>query len=99
MVLFESNVGLPGETTRIRLQGMHEALNLSADLLVSGLPPISQDCGAALPWLAGTITQSAGIRVLMPFTVVLALLQFAVWWPLASLIRGPAPVVSSQQAG
>lgn len=42
MVLFESNVGLPGETTRIRLQGMHEALNLSADLLVFGLPPISQ---------------------------------------------------------
>ena len=55
--------------------------------------------GAALPWLAGTITQSAGIRVLMPFTVVLALLQFAVWWPLASQIRGPAAEVSSQQAG
>jgi len=55
--------------------------------------------GAALPWLAGAITQSGGIRLLMPFTVALALLQFAVWWPLATRIRGPATEFSSQQAG
>jgi hypothetical protein len=29
--------------------------------------------GSALPWLAGTIAQSAGMRVLLPFTIVLAL--------------------------
>ena len=45
--------------------------------------------GAALPWLAGTIAQDAGIWTLLPFTVTLALLQFAVWRPLARRIRTP----------
>ena len=39
--------------------------------------------GSALPWLAGTIAQSAGMRVLLPFTIVLGLAQFAVWRPIA----------------
>jgi fucose permease len=43
--------------------------------------------GSALPWLAGTLAQSAGMRVLLPFVVVLALAQFAVWRPLASRLR------------
>jgi fucose permease len=43
--------------------------------------------GAALPWLAGTITQNAGMRMLLPFTLALALLQFAVWRPIAERIR------------
>jgi fucose permease len=43
--------------------------------------------GSALPWLAGTITQSAGMRMLLPFTLALALLQFAVWKPIAERIR------------
>jgi fucose permease len=43
--------------------------------------------GAALPWLAGVITQSAGIRMLLPFALTLAVLLFAVWWPLARRIR------------
>jgi fucose permease len=57
--------------------------------------------GAALPWLAGVIAQNAGIRMLLPFTLALAAIQFAVWWPLASHIRqtGPAHELSSQQAG
>jgi fucose permease len=43
--------------------------------------------GAALPWLAGAITQSAGIRMLLPFAMTLAVLQFAMWRPLANRIR------------
>lgn len=31
----------------------------------------------------------AGIGLLLPFTVTLSVLQFAVWWPLASRIRAP----------
>jgi fucose permease len=45
--------------------------------------------GAALPWLAGAIAQNTGIWTLLPFTVTLALLQFAVWRPLADRIRAP----------
>jgi fucose permease len=44
--------------------------------------------GAALPWLAGVITQSGGIWTLMPFALTLAVLLFAVWWPIARRIRG-----------
>jgi fucose permease len=46
--------------------------------------------GSALPWLAGAITQSAGMRLLLPFVLALALLQFAVWRPIAKRIR-PLP--------
>jgi fucose permease len=45
--------------------------------------------GAALPWLAGTIAQGAGIWTLLPFTLTLAVLQLAVWWPIAGRIRTP----------
>jgi fucose permease len=45
--------------------------------------------GAALPWLAGTIAQGAGIWTLLPFTLTLAVLQLAVWWPIADRIRTP----------
>jgi hypothetical protein len=31
--------------------------------------------GSALPWLAGTLSQAAGMRVLLPFAVVLGVLQ------------------------
>jgi hypothetical protein len=34
MVLFETDVGVFGETSRIGFKGMQEALNLSADLLI-----------------------------------------------------------------
>jgi fucose permease len=39
--------------------------------------------GAALPWLAGTITQNAGMRVLLPFAIALAIAQFVIWRPIA----------------
>ncbi len=39
--------------------------------------------GSALPWLAGTIAQNAGMWVLLPFAVALAVAQFALWRPIA----------------
>jgi fucose permease len=35
--------------------------------------------GAALPWLAGAVAQNPGIWVLLPFVMVLALAQLAIW--------------------
>jgi fucose permease len=35
--------------------------------------------GAALPWLAGAIAQNIGVWTLMPFAVILALLQLVLW--------------------
>jgi fucose permease len=43
--------------------------------------------GAALPWAAGAIAQATGIWTLMPYTVALAVIQVAVWRPLAARIR------------
>jgi fucose permease len=48
--------------------------------------------GAALPWLAGVIAQTTGIWTLLPFGIMLAFLQFAVWRPLAVRIREPRSV-------
>jgi fucose permease len=48
--------------------------------------------GSALPWLAGAIGQSAGIWTLLPFTLALAIVQLAVWRPLASHLRTPSAV-------
>ncbi len=53
--------------------------------------------GAGLPWVAGAIAQASGIWTLMPYTLVLAVVQLAVWRPLAARIRvapadpGPGP--------
>ncbi|WP_432839465.1 MFS transporter [Dactylosporangium sp. CA-092794] len=35
--------------------------------------------GSGLPWLAGWLAQHVGIRTLMPFALVLSLVQLAVW--------------------
>jgi fucose permease len=40
--------------------------------------------GSALPWLAGTIAQNAGMQALLPFVLALSLAQFAVWRPIAA---------------
>jgi fucose permease len=40
--------------------------------------------GSALPWLAGTLAQNAGMWVLLPFVLTLAMAQFAVWRPIAA---------------
>jgi len=39
--------------------------------------------GSALPWLAGTLSQSAGIRTLLPFCAALAGVLLLLWWRLA----------------
>jgi fucose permease len=39
--------------------------------------------GSALPWLAGTITQHAGMQALLPIAMVLAVAQFTIWRPIA----------------
>ncbi len=40
--------------------------------------------GSALPWLAGTLTQDAGMWTLLPFALVLALVLFAIWRAITS---------------
>jgi len=47
--------------------------------------------GSAFPWLEGAITQSTGIWMLLPITLVLGLLQLAAWWPLARRIGAAEP--------
>lgn len=43
--------------------------------------------GAGLPWVAGALAQATGIWTLMPYTLALAVVQIAVWRPLAARIR------------
>jgi fucose permease len=45
--------------------------------------------GSALPWLAGVITQGAGMWTLLPFTVTLGVLELAAWRPIAGRIQIP----------
>ena len=54
--------------------------------------------GSALPWLAGTIAQNAGMTALLPFAVALALAQFAVWRPIAARLRPPGEPAASGSA-
>ncbi|GAA5049848.1 fucose permease [Thermocatellispora tengchongensis] len=35
--------------------------------------------GAALPWLAGAVAEGVGVWTLMPFALILALVQLAIW--------------------
>jgi fucose permease len=46
--------------------------------------------GAALPWLAGAVIQGVGVWTLLPFALLIALLQAAVWRPIALRLRKPA---------
>jgi len=39
--------------------------------------------GSLLPWLAGAVAERAGVWTLFPFTLILALLQLLIWWPMA----------------
>lgn len=59
--------------------------------------------GSVLPWLAGTITQSAGVSTLVPFCVALAALLLLIWWRLArqapALRTAPSVLDYSGQAG
>lgn len=48
--------------------------------IVNGVSVIG---GSALPWLAGTLSQSAGTSTLLPFCAALAGLLLLLWWRLA----------------
>jgi fucose permease len=43
--------------------------------------------GSFLPWLAGAIAQGVGAWTLLPFAVVLSLVQWLVWWRLVRRMR------------
>jgi fucose permease len=49
--------------------------------------------GSALPWLAGAITQAAGLLALLPFCLALALLLLLIWWRLAAAVTRPQGVL------
>jgi fucose permease len=53
--------------------------------------------GSALPWLAGAIAQGTGIWTLMPFAVTLALVQLALWRPMAQRIRTHHPAAPATE--
>jgi fucose permease len=55
--------------------------------------------GAALPWLAGAIMQGAGIKMLFPFMLAMASLQFAAWLPIAARIRASPAGEPASPAG
>lgn len=46
--------------------------------------------GSLLPWVAGAIAQGTGMWTLLPYAAILAVLQLAVWRPLAGRMRPPA---------
>jgi fucose permease len=54
--------------------------------------------GSALPWLAGAIAEGAGMWTLLPFTLVLGLLQHVIWWPMARRVGTEPQSRSSDSA-
>ncbi|GIH24221.1 hypothetical protein Aph01nite_25310 [Acrocarpospora phusangensis] len=65
--------------------------NLTADRLVPTaigvMNGFSVVGGAALPWLAGAVAQNVGVWTLMPFALILALVQIVVWRMMVSRWR------------
>jgi fucose permease len=51
--------------------------------------------GSVLPWLAGTLSQSAGTSTLLPFCAVLAGLLLLLWWRLSGHVRPVREVASA----
>jgi fucose permease len=48
--------------------------------------------GAFFPWLAGALAQGLGLRSLLPYLLVLAMLQTVGWWSIARRLRDEVPV-------
>jgi fucose permease len=48
--------------------------------------------GAVFPWLAGALAEGFGLRSLLPYLLVLAILQTAGWWAIARRLRHAEPV-------
>jgi len=51
--------------------------------------------GSALPWLAGVLAQGAGMWTLLPFTVVLGVIQLAVWWRMTRWMPRAEPALDN----
>lgn len=79
--VFPTTMAITPRLTRARLVA-------TAIGLINGVSVVG---GAALPWLAGTITQTAGMAALTPFCLVLGVLLVLGWWRLAR--RLPAAAV------
>jgi fucose permease len=47
--------------------------------------------GAFFPWLAGALAQELGLRSLLPYLLVLAILQTVGWWSIARRLRDEVP--------
>jgi fucose permease len=69
--------------------------SLAADRLVPTaigfINGVSVVGGSVLPWLAGTIGQTAGVSTLPPFALALAALLLLIWWRIARRIAGGVP--------
>lgn len=55
--------------------------------------------GSALPWLAGAVAQGIGVWTLLPYAVVLGLVQVAVWWRMAGRVRAARPDPGVREPG
>ena len=55
--------------------------------------------GAVFPWLAGALAQGLGLRTLLPYLLVLGILQTAGWWTIARRLRADAAVPPAVPAG
>jgi fucose permease len=80
--LFPTTVALVPRLTSARL--LPAAIGVMNGCAVVG--------GALFPWLAGAAAQGAGVWTLMPFALVLAGLQIAIWRQLTRRLRSPAIV-------
>jgi fucose permease len=51
--------------------------------------------GAVFPWLAGALAQGLGLRALLPYLVILGVLQTAGWWTIARRLPGSGEVAAA----
>lgn len=77
--LFPTTIAITPRLTQARL--VPTAMGLINGASVVG--------ASALPWLAGTITQAAGVTALVPFCLALAALLVLIWWRVAGRLPEP----------
>ncbi len=75
--VFPTTMAVTPQLTQARL--VPSAIGLMNAASVAG--------GSAFAWLAGAIAQGTGMWALLPFTLVLAALQMAVWRPIVARVR------------
>jgi fucose permease len=55
--------------------------------------------GALVPWLAGAVAQGLGIWTLLPFCLVLSMVQLGVWWLVTARMAAPDNVDTAGVVG